>query len=73
VFAPVKNASGQGADTPETAQAAILALHSRWLRKAGIEPGGHPVEINPLFALDAEELAAKLPRGLIIDGPTYFA
>jgi hypothetical protein len=31
------------------------------------------VEINPLFALDAEELAARLPPGTRIGGPTYFA
>ena len=28
-FAPVKNANGARADTPETARAAVLALHKR--------------------------------------------
>ena len=30
------------------------------------------VEISPLFALDAEQLAEKLPTGTRIMGPTYF-
>jgi hypothetical protein len=30
-----------------------------------------PLEISPLFALDADELAAKVGRGMRIDGPTY--
>ena len=35
-----------------------------------VATNGHPVEVSPLFALDAEELAAKLPHGLEIAGPT---
>jgi hypothetical protein len=31
------------------------------------------VEISPLFALDGEELAEKIPAGTRIDKPTYFA
>jgi len=30
-----------------------------------------PVEISPLYALDAEELAGKVDRNLKIDGPVY--
>jgi UDP-N-acetylglucosamine/UDP-N-acetylgalactosamine diphosphorylase len=57
-FAPIKNASG--ADSPETARAAQIALFSEWLKRAGFETHGHPVEVSPLFALDADELAEKL-------------
>ena len=32
-----------------------------------------PLEISPLFALDAEELAAKVDRTLEIQEPTYLA
>lgn len=67
-FAPIKNASG--ADSPETARAAQIALHTQWLKRAGVETHGYPVEISPLFALDAEELAAKIASGITITGPT---
>lgn len=30
-FAPVKNAPGSPADSPDTARAALLALHTRWV------------------------------------------
>ncbi len=73
-FAPIKNASGAKEDTPESAQGLLTALHRSWLRRAGAEVGDEvPVEISPLMALDAEELAAKLPRGTRITQPTYLA
>lgn len=75
-FAPVKNAPGEARDTPEAVQAALVALHASWLRAAGVEVApGVPVEISPLFALDAAEVAAKrarLPAGLAITEATYF-
>ena len=59
-FGPLKNASGAASDTPETAKSMIIAQHTRWLKQAGVEVAdGVPVEICPLFALDAEELAQK--------------
>ena len=67
-FAPLKNAAG--ADSPEAVRRAILDLHARWLEEAGGKPTGHPVEVSPLFALDAAELAGKLPPGFAPDGPT---
>jgi len=49
------------------------------LEAAGVEipkrPDGGAVvalEISPLFALDSEELAAKVDRDAKIDGPRYF-
>jgi UDP-N-acetylglucosamine/UDP-N-acetylgalactosamine diphosphorylase len=67
-FAPIKNATG--ADSPETSRALQVALHAGWLRRAGIDTHGQPVEVSPLYALDADELAAKVPSGLQISGPT---
>jgi len=68
-FAPVKNFSGD--DSPETARAAMTAQHHRWLRAAvGGVPDDCEVEISPLFALDAEELAAKA-GGLRIERRMY--
>ncbi len=50
----------------------MAALHRQWLRAAGVEVADDvPVEISPLAALDAEELAAKIRPGLRITTPTY--
>jgi UDP-N-acetylglucosamine/UDP-N-acetylgalactosamine diphosphorylase len=67
-FAPLKNATGS--DTPDDVKRAISALHVGWLRRAGTSANGHPVEVSPLFALDADELAAKIPPGFAVTGPT---
>jgi len=58
-FAPVKNRAGK--DSPDTVRAAMNHLHRTWLKKAGalLEPEVR-VEVSPLFALDEEELIAKL-------------
>ncbi len=72
-FGPLKNASGQQHDTPESVKAQIVALHAEWLAQAGAEvPPGVHVEISPLFALDAEELAQKLAPNTRVAAPTYF-
>jgi UDP-N-acetylglucosamine/UDP-N-acetylgalactosamine diphosphorylase len=67
-FAPLKNATG--ADSPESVRQAQLARAARWLAATKVSnPGRHPVEVSPLFALDAAEWAAKLPAGCEIDEP----
>lgn len=68
-FAPLKNATG--ADSPETVRDAQLRLHGRWLERAGVPTDGHPVEVSPLFALDADELRRKIPAGFAVTGPTH--
>jgi len=60
-FAPVKNASG--ADSAETASAALSDQARRWMAAAGLAPPKGPAEIGPLFALDQDEFLAKLTRG----------
>lgn len=71
-FAPVKNSPGEPQDSPETARAQMLALYGRWLGEAGFRiPPTVPVEISPLFALDAEELKSRLPAGTKLEAPTY--
>ena len=73
-FAPVKNAPGERSDTAATAQAAMIAQHRRWLEQAGASVAeGIAVEINPLWALDAAEVAEKVNPGTRIDRPTYFS
>jgi UDP-N-acetylglucosamine/UDP-N-acetylgalactosamine diphosphorylase len=75
-FSPIKNATGP--DSPETARLDLNRAYARWLESAGVEvprgPDGEPrydIEIDPRFALDADELRARLPAWLTaIDGPT---
>ena len=63
-FNPVKNRSG--ADSPETARAALSRIGREWLAAAGCAVADdHSVEISPLQALDAEELAQKIAAGMI--------
>ncbi|MEX0678505.1 MAG: UTP--glucose-1-phosphate uridylyltransferase [Pirellulales bacterium] len=72
-FAPVKNAPGADADTPESAQAQMIALHAGWLRAAGCEVAdGVAVEVSPMFAQNAQELAAQIRPGMAVTGPRYF-
>jgi UDP-N-acetylglucosamine/UDP-N-acetylgalactosamine diphosphorylase len=71
-FNPVKNATGD--DSPDTARAALLRLHRDWLRAAGaIVDDQTPVEVSPLFALDADELRAKVQPGARLTEPTFFS
>jgi UDP-N-acetylglucosamine/UDP-N-acetylgalactosamine diphosphorylase len=67
-FMPLKN--GTGPDSPATVRQALSNLYWDWLKRAGVklpwqenEDVPIPVEISPLFALDAAELAARLPKG----------
>jgi UDP-N-acetylglucosamine/UDP-N-acetylgalactosamine diphosphorylase len=72
VFAPVKNAPGANRDTPEYVQRFMVAQHRRWLEAAGTRVAdGVAVEISPLWALDAEGVAARTDRPKTIDKPTY--
>ena len=77
-FAPLKNATG--VDSPETVRRALIRLHAGWLERAGAvvprDTAGdplHPVEVSPLYALDADELRGKLPPGFAVTGPTRLA
>lgn len=73
-FAPVKNAPGESRDSPDTCRTAMIALYRQWLEAAGAKVApGTPVEISPLFALDQEDVKAKIKPGVTIDKPTYFS
>ena len=72
-FAPVKNSDQEATDNAPLARQAIMALHRRWLREAGVTSADETkVEINPLFAGTAEEVKARVKSGTTIDRPTYF-
>lgn len=71
-FAPLKNA--EGPDSLETVQAAMTAQARRWLTAAGATVADDAaVEISPLFALDSDEVKAKIPAGVVVGEDTYFA
>ncbi len=73
VFAPVKNGEGAKRDTPTTVRRQMMTLHRRWLEAAGAKVGRNVrVEISPLFALDAAEVAAKIEPATNIMEDTYF-
>ncbi len=76
-FAPIKNREGE--DSPATALAMLSDYYAGWLQRAGVplkmdDQGlvAVPVEINPLFALDEEELRQRV-QGMKVDGnkPVY--
>jgi hypothetical protein len=75
-FSPLKNKSGD--DSPETVLRDQLLLYARWFEGAGIrvprEPGGLPLcklEVSPLFALTAEEFAARVSCDIAVVRDTY--
>jgi UDP-N-acetylglucosamine/UDP-N-acetylgalactosamine diphosphorylase len=77
-FVPLKNATGP--DSPETVRQAISNLAGDWLEEAGVRvprsANGSvavPLEISPLYAQDALELATKVDHGLRVDGPLRLA
>lgn len=56
-FSPVKNA--EGGDSPATCKADLQAKWSKWLQAAGVTvQEGVPVEIDPVYALDAADIAS---------------
>jgi len=57
-FNPIKNKSGS--DSAETCRAALSRIAREWMQAADLPVGPHDIlEISPLQALDAEELAAR--------------
>ncbi len=76
-FSAIKNAEGD--DSPETARVDLNRMYTRWLEAAGATVArgddGEPVdlEIDPRFALDAGELAERIPRGEVVSEPRVFA
>lgn len=77
-FSPVKNASGP--DSLETSHRDQIERACRWLQHAGVEVPrredgafGAMVEISPLFALDANDVAARsgeIPR--LLEGSAVY-
>jgi UDP-N-acetylglucosamine/UDP-N-acetylgalactosamine diphosphorylase len=76
-FSPVKNA--EGSDSPQTCRRDQVRRAARWLKLAGMEipmRNGEPdaaIEISPLYAASAEDLAAKkLPARQVGNGEAFY-
>ena len=72
-FSPVKNAEGK--DSPVSAKQSMINMFGRWLTETGIEiptdEAGNVVgtiEVNPLYALDSEELKDKIDPKIVFNG-----
>lgn len=77
-FEPLKNATGP--NSPATVRQALCDQAARWLERAGVKVRRDlqgqvavPMEISPLYALDAEELAAKVDRNMRVSGELYLS
>jgi UDP-N-acetylglucosamine/UDP-N-acetylgalactosamine diphosphorylase len=75
-FEPLKNAVGS--DSPATVHQRMSDLFGNWLEQAAATVPRRPdgsipfaIEISPLFALDAQELKAKLEPGFVVERPIY--
>ncbi|HYW80843.1 MAG TPA: hypothetical protein VE890_14780, partial [Thermoguttaceae bacterium] len=73
-FEPVKNA--EGPNSPATARQAMSNLFAEWLTQAEVEvayredgTAAVPIEISPLWALDAEDLRDRLAGHSPVDKP----
>lgn len=72
-FCAVKNAAPAPSETPEHVKNAISDLHRGWLESCGVKVGtGVKVEINPLFAVDPEQLRSKMAGTKEVNEDTYF-
>ncbi|MBA3365746.1 MAG: UTP--glucose-1-phosphate uridylyltransferase [Actinobacteria bacterium] len=73
-FEPLKNATGS--ESPETVRARLSDLYAGWLEEGGVTVvrradglPAFPIEISPLYALDAEDLRDRVQPGLVADRP----
>ncbi len=75
-FSPVKNADGS--DSPATCRLDISRKFALWLEACGVAvprtaPGdpAFPIEIDPRYASDPDELKMRIPAGMTVKGPTW--
>lgn len=75
-FSAVKNK--EGFESPQTAREDLMKNYAQWLQAAGIrvpmQENGlplYPLEISPLFAMDADDVRRKKEHIPDISGPLY--
>lgn len=67
-FSALKNSDDAGKDCPATAKRDLLALHKRYIEKAGGIVEGEEVEISPLISYAGEDLDGVV-RGKVFKSP----
>ncbi len=73
-FAPLKNPTGSASDSPESVKEQMTKLHRSWIEAAGgVIEDGVAVEIQPSFANNAEQVAAKLKPGSVFKTDTILS
>ncbi len=77
-YCPVKTLNGH--DSPDVAKQFMSNVCGRWLESAGVKVPRNAsgtvtarIEINPLYALDEEELARKVDRNLVVGDELYLS
>ena len=77
-FEPLKNVSGTA--SPATVRDRLSDVYAGWLEGAGVSvPRGadglpvHPIEISPLVALDAADLAGRIDPAMRVTGPVLLS
>lgn len=71
-FAPLKNAPGAPKDTPEYVQRFMVDQHCEWLTEAGAKvEEGVAVEIDPVWGVDAGEVAKRVDSSTTYTEATY--
>ena len=75
-FSPLKNQKGPS--SPEVVKQNMINLYANWLEEAGIgitrDSLGRikgVIEVNPLYALDKEELIKKIDKNIVFDEELY--
>jgi UDP-N-acetylglucosamine/UDP-N-acetylgalactosamine diphosphorylase len=71
-FAPLKNAPGEEKDTEEYVHRFMHNQYRRWLEAAGAKlADGARIEISPLFAMDAQQVAEIIDPGRRFERSEY--
>lgn len=71
-FSALKNSDDAGKDCPSTARRDLLALHKKYVERAGGTVEGEEVEISPLISYAGEDLESVV-RGKVFQSPAVLS